>query len=265
MSWNTEEFMDTNLTNSGIDTYSSLIRDLQTRVIESQREMLGKIAGQMAATIQQEGRIFLFGTGHSHMLVEESFFRAGGLAAAVPILNTGLMLHENVFLSSRLERLPGLAGPLLEQFNPQPGEMLFVFSNSGVNHMPVEMAIVGKERGLVVVGVLSKAYGKVAPLSAIGSRLDEVVDYALDNGGEPGDGLAPVPDKGWRVGASSTIIGALLWNILVTETIYRLQASGSELPVLISFNMPNSSEHNQSVLEKWGKRNPYVKGWLNEA
>src|SRR5690606_34303209 len=129
----------------------------------------------------------VFGTGHSHMMAEEAFYRAGGLAAAVPIFSPPLMLHEDVALSSQLERQEGLAEPLLDRYAPEPGEMLFVFSNSGVNQLPVEMALAGHARGLYVVGVSSHAYARVAPLSPIGRRLDEVVDAAIDNGCAPGD------------------------------------------------------------------------------
>jgi hypothetical protein len=44
--------------------------------------------------------------------------------------------------------------------------------------------------------VSSWASARVAPLSAIGKRLDEVADLAIDNGGQPGAALVPV--KGVR-------------------------------------------------------------------
>ena len=143
----------------------------------------------MAETIRREQRIFLFGTGHSHLLAEEGFYRAGGLANVVPILTEHLMLHHLPALGSRLERTPGLADMILDRYAPEPEEMLFVFSNSGVNHLPVEMALRGRERELFVVGVSSFAYARQAPLSELGLRLDQSVDLALDNGGIPGDAL----------------------------------------------------------------------------
>jgi uncharacterized phosphosugar-binding protein len=102
------------------------------------------------------------------------------------------------------------------------------------------------------------AYARVAPLSAIGKRLYEVADYALDNGGQPGDALVPVPGSDWRVGPSSTIINALLWNCLVVETIWRLQRLGQELPVIASLNMTGAAEHNEKLFAKWRKINPQL-------
>ena len=52
------------------------------------------------------------------MLAEEAFYRAGGLAAVVPIFSSALMLHQNPALSSRLERTEGLAAVLLDHYRP---------------------------------------------------------------------------------------------------------------------------------------------------
>jgi uncharacterized phosphosugar-binding protein len=59
-----------------------------------QTEAFEVAAAAMAAAMQQDRLIYLFGTGHSHMLAEEGHYRAGGLACVVPILVTALMLHQ---------------------------------------------------------------------------------------------------------------------------------------------------------------------------
>lgn len=238
--------------------YLEAIQALQRRIIEGQGRLLEYVAARMAETITRDGRLFVFGTGHSHLLAEEAFFRAGGLAPVVPIFSSALMLHENVEVSSRLEREGGLASALLERYRPKPEEMLLVFSNSGVNQLPVEMALAAKERGLFVVSVASLAYAKVAPLSPLGKRLDEVVDVALDNGGEPGDALLLIEGIEWRVAPSSTVAGALIWNALVAETAAQLQEAGHEIPVFASLNMEGAAEHNEALLEKWRQRNPHL-------
>ena len=203
---------------NGIDIYFRAIAELHHRVLETQRPVLTEVARRMADTIGGGGRIFVFGTGHSHMLAEEGYARAGGLLSVVPILYAALMLHESVPLSAKVERTPGLAADLLDRSGIKPGEMLFVYSNSGVNHLPVEMAIEAKRRGVVTVTVGSIAFANVAPLSGIGRRLADVCDFAIDNAGVPGDGIVEVPGLAWKVGPTSTVIGALIWNALVVET-----------------------------------------------
>jgi uncharacterized phosphosugar-binding protein len=242
----------------GIEIYYQAILELEERAIKGQRDLLSRVAAQMAATIQRDQRIFLFGTGHSHLIAEEAFYRAGGLAAATPIFSTLVMLHENPSLASRLERTPGLARLILEPYHPQPGELIFVISNSGVNQLPMEMALHAKELSLFVVSISSLAYARLAPLSDLSKRLDEVADICLDNGLPPGDALAHLEQSGWRVGPGSTVIVALIWNCLVTETAFRLQAAGQTPPVFISMNMPGAAEHNLALLEHWRKVNPHL-------
>ena len=242
----------------GIERYFAAVTALQSSVIEGQLDLLRQVAEAMALTIMREGRLFVFGTGHSHLLAEEGHFRAGGLAPVVPIFLSGLMLHEGALLSGRLERLPGLAEPLLARYNPRAGEMLFVFSNSGVNTVPVEMALAAKAHGLIVVSVCSLVYTRVAPLSPVGKRLFDIADFTIDNGGEPGDSLIPLEGTGWRVGPSSTVIGAMIWNCLVTEAAFRLQARSAEVPVYVSANMPGASAHNAALLERWRFLNPHI-------
>jgi uncharacterized phosphosugar-binding protein len=136
--------------------------------------------------------------------------------------------------------------------------MLFIFSNSGVNIAPVEMALLAKEHGLSSVAVCSLAYARVAPVSSTGRRLFDVTDYVIDNGGEQGDSLIELQGSPWRVGPSSTVINALLWNALVTEVAFMLQARGAAIPVFGSSNVPGGAEHNATLLQKWRARNPHI-------
>src|SRR5574338_1381869 len=140
---------------TALDDYLQAIGELQTRVLVGQRAKLLEVAVKMADATRHDRRIFLFGTGHSHLLAEEGFYRAGGLANVVPMLIEHMMLHHLPSLGSRLERTPGLADLILDRYDPQPEEMLFVFSNSGVNQLPVEMAIRGRDRGLFTVSISS--------------------------------------------------------------------------------------------------------------
>jgi uncharacterized phosphosugar-binding protein len=240
---------------TALDRYFQAMRELQDRVVQAQRQTLLEIAKQMAETTRRDQRIFLFGTGHSHLLAEEGFYRAGGLANVVPILTEHTMLHRLPDLGSRLERTPGLAELILQRYDPQPGEMLFVVSNSGANQLPVEMALRGHESGLFVVSISSFAYARQAPLSALGMRLDQSADLALDNGGIPGDATLALEGLAWRVAPSSTVVCALLWNCLVAETARLLVEAGTEPPIFVSLNVAGAAGHNQRLLEKWRPRN----------
>ena len=243
---------------TALDQYFQAMSELQARVVEGQRARLLEVAKRMTETTRRDRRIFLFGSGHSHLLAEEGFYRAGGLANVVPILTEHLMLHHLPSLGSRLERIHGLADIILERYAPQPEEMLFVVSNSGVNQLPVEMALRGRERGLFVVSISSLDYARQAPLSELGTRLDQSVNLALDNGGVPGDACLLLEGFPWRVAPSSTVICALLWNGLVAETARLLLESGTEPPIFVSLNVTGAAQHNQALLEKWRPRNIHL-------
>ena len=116
--------------------------------------------------------------------------------------------------------------------------------------LPVEMALEAKKRGIVTVTVGSIAFAKVAPLSEIGRRLAEVCDFAIDNGGVPGDGIVSIPGLEWKVGPTSTVMGALIWNALVVETTHRIQIAKGDAPVGVSFNMPGYAEYAKALEKK---------------
>jgi uncharacterized phosphosugar-binding protein len=249
---------DRSISHTALDDYLQAIGEIQVRVLVGQRAKLLETAARMAETTRKDLRIFLFGTGHSHLLAEEGFYRAGGLANVVPILLEHTMLHSLPNLGSRIERTPGLADLILDRYDPQLEEMLFVFSNSGVNQLPVEMSLRGRERGLFVVSVSSFEYARQAPLSDLGQRLDQSADLALDNGGLPGDALLDLEGFPWRVAPSSTVISALLWNSLVAETARLLLESGFEPPIFASLNVAGAAQHNQGLLDKWRPRNIHL-------
>ncbi len=241
----------------GITAYLNSIRSLQDDLLQ-QSEALTRVADLMVDSVVHDRRIFIFGTGHSHMVAEEGHYRAGGLACVVPILFTSLMVHESAYLATKIERIPGLASTLLERYKPDAQEIIFIFSASGVNALPVEMALRAKEAGMIVVGVTNIAYCRVAPTSSLGKRLTEVSDHVIDCGGIPGDSIVPIPGSSWRVGPTSTIMYATIWNCLVTETAFRLQSGGYAVPIYLSNNMPGAAEHNQKLVQLWSGRNPHL-------
>jgi uncharacterized phosphosugar-binding protein len=221
-------------------------------------EQLGSIheAAEMVAGVLREDRlVHVFGTGHSHMLAEEGLYRAGGLAPVNAILDPGLMLHEGATASTEMERLPGYSRIVAKKHNFQRGDLLIVISNSGVNAVPVEMALLAKEAGMKVVAICSLAYSRAAKLKpGVPARLYEVADLTLDNLGEPGDAVVEVDGSGLKVGPTSTVVGAALLNASFVEAASLLAADGAELPVYRSSNMPGAPEHNRRLVDRFRGR-----------
>ena len=86
-----------------IKRYFDNIHALLETVIDTQSDAIDRAVTIAADTLEQGGMIYAFGTGHSHMLAEELFYRAGGLVKVYPILDEPLMLHANASRSSQVE------------------------------------------------------------------------------------------------------------------------------------------------------------------
>ena len=207
------------------------------------------------AAVAKGGLIYIFGTGHSHLMAEEGHFRAGGLACVVPVLSSAVMLHEGALASTQLERLSGLAEIVLGRYPIGPDDVLIVFSTSGVNAAPVEAARFGRARGATVIAVTSIAYSTAAAHGR--ERLADLGDFVLDTGAPPGDAIAAIRD-GVTAGPVSTVIGAALLNALLVEVAIDLEHNGHAAPVYLSANMPGAAENNAKLTEIYKARNPHL-------
>ena len=218
-------------------------------------EPMNKAAAAICTAARADRRVYIFGTGHSHMLAEEVHYRAGGLAITVPVLVGSAMLHEGAVISSVYERTEGLVRPILERYRMQAGDVLIVVSNSGVNAAPTEAADYGREIGATVIAITSLAYS-----TAIANgrrRLADLADIVFDNGLPPGDAVIDLPDTEMKVGPVSTAIGVTLLNAIFAEVSAQLAKDGDP-PVYRSANMPGAKEINQALVTRYRPRNPHL-------
>jgi uncharacterized phosphosugar-binding protein len=223
---------------AGAEEYFGKALAIAQQAAETQLGAIRVAAGLVADALAAGKRFWVFGTGHSHALAEELYGRAGGLADVRAILEPGLMLHEGLQKSSLLERLPGLAGVLLEINQLESGDVVLIASNSGRNAVPVEFALGARERGAQVIALTSMAHTTATTSRAPGGqRLFETADVVIDNCGVPGDALIEVPGSPERTGATSTMSGAMLLQALTVEVVTRLAERGETPNVLRSLNV----------------------------
>ncbi|WP_020575101.1 sugar isomerase domain-containing protein [Actinopolymorpha alba] len=223
------------MTTPSANAFFAAATDVLTTAIATQRDVVVEAGRRIAATIDAGGKWWVFGTGHSHLLVEELWGRAGGMTDLHPILEPSLMLHEGLLKSSLLEQQSGLAEVLLQLYPMAPGDLLLAISNSGRNAVPVEVATLARERGVQVIALTSLAHSRsVTSRAPSGKRLFEVADLVIDNCGVPGD--AVIEHSPHPVGATSTIVGAMLLQALSVEVIGELERRGRPASTLLSLN-----------------------------
>src|SRR5829696_1030271 len=146
-------------------------------------------AKMMADCIAAGGVVHVFGSGHSHMMAEEVFYRAGGLWAFNAMLDINLTSFGTL-KAGMVERTEGYATVVLDSFDVRPGEVVVIVSNSGINPVPIELAIEAGKRGITTIGMTSaERYGQAESRHSSGKKLVDVVDLVVDSRVPVGDGI----------------------------------------------------------------------------
>src|SRR5579859_2371640 len=112
-----------------LQRYRDRVVGILDHIIDSQTESFAKVREAVAGALAADRLIYVAGSGHSHLIAEEAFFRAGGIAAAQAILDEDLMLHVSASGSSRLERQTGYAEKVLAGYPVTEGDLVFIVSN----------------------------------------------------------------------------------------------------------------------------------------
>ncbi len=239
---------------NALQKYFELARSQLDEVMASQLPAMEKAAGWVGETMVSQRWVYAFGTGHSHMLAEEIFYRAGGLARASPILDSQLMLHERAIEATYIERREGLAASLLDLYPVEAGDLLIVASNSGRNAVPVEMALEGRRRGLRVVALTNLRHSNAWPSRhSSGRRLADAADITIDNCGVVGDACLALEGLPGLIGPTSTITGAFIVNAIIVQGIQEALRRGSTPEIFISSNS-DGDDHNHLLLDRYKSR-----------
>jgi uncharacterized phosphosugar-binding protein len=229
--------------------YLAIAADLVGRLHDEGWPRLSAAADVLTDTIAAGHVIHAFGSGHSHMLAEELFYRAGGLVRVRPILFEGLMLHASAPLSTTLERMPGLAAALLADHPMEAGDALVLASNSGSNAVTTELARLAHDAGVRTIAITSLRHATSGAARVHGGqRLHELADVVIDNGGEVGDAAVDIEGLDTRVAPTSTVVGAAILEALVAEVAERLVARGTVPEVYASSNVAGGDAANDRYL-----------------
>ena len=235
--------------------YLESINAIIDQIVKHETEAINSAAQCCAKVIAQGGIVHCFGTGHSALHVADTFYRAGGLACLNAILEEPISVYAGSLVASWMERRTGLAGIILDRYDLRPGEPIIIFSVSGVNCVPVEVAVESRVRGLTIIAITSRAYCEsVAGSRGLSRTVITEADLVIDNHVPIGDAVLPIPGSELRTGPGSTIAVTLIYNLILERISKLLVELSIPVPIFASANLPGADEHNRRLIAQYRHR-----------
>ena len=247
--------------------YLHVAQDILKQIETTQTEAIAEASHICADTIAADGLVYLFGSGHSRMPVEEFFPRYGSFPGFFPIVELAVTFHNQVVGCNGqrqalfLENVSGYAEVVLRNFTFKPQDCMIVFSNSGTNLLPLEIAMGAKARNLPVIAVSSLQHSRAsASKHPTGKRLFEVADLTIDNCNPPGDAVVEIPDLPVPVGPTSSIGTLTIVNAIKCQIAERLTQLGKPPVVLTGAHFLGTEESAKQIERSYDDYKTRVQG-----
>ena len=243
----------------GYESYLAVVKSQLDEALYEHVTMAVAVAARLIADqIIDGGVLYEFGASHAGLLVQDQFYRAGGLVPIQPILPSRLMLNVlPVTATTALEQTSGVAAEILSGVPLGEGDLLLIVSVSGRNAVPVEMCTLAQQRGAKVIALTNKTYSSSVSGRGV-SRLFEVADVVIDLPGVVGDAAIFVSEGVPRVGPTSSVVGAAILHALMVETAMLLAEGGITPPVFASANLDDSAAWNERWINLYRDRLDYL-------
>ncbi|MEN4041613.1 MAG: SIS domain-containing protein [Anaerolineaceae bacterium] len=241
--------------------YINTLIELLGRIRDEEMPALEKAAKLIADAIENGKSIFGFGCTHSSLPIQDLVYRAGGLILINPIYGPGIASLDvkPARLTSAIERLSGYAQLLLDNHPIAAGDVLILVSVSGRNAVPVEMAKIASERGIIVIGVTSYEYSEnVTSRHPSGKKMYQFADVVIDNKVPKGDAVVGIDGFPVKFTPASGVTSVAVLHALVTLVIEQLHQRGITPPVAIAANVDGSDEHNARIWAQYKDRIHYL-------
>ena len=240
--------------------YFASIQENFQKVNETQGENIKAAAKLMADAIEQDRLINVYGGGgHTTLCMGEMFFRAGGLSCINPIMETGLSVFNQALKYLELERTVNYGSAIMKYYDLQPGDVLIVFHNIGINPATIDAVMEAKKAGAKIIAVSSSYWQNEMPADHFirhpnKTNLFDYADVCIDDFNPVGDAVVTVPGLETPIAPVSNIIDFYIAHLLEIATVEECVARGITPPVWSSANTPGGDEKNAAYLKKYRPR-----------
>ena len=237
-------------------SYFKVMEEIVEKIETTQQEAIGRAAALLADTTQKGGIIYGFGTGHSHLVTDDAFWRAATPAKYCALLEQRATGSFEITKSYEIENIYGIGKKIVDYHRITPKDCMIIISNSGNNIAPVDAALRAKEKGIPVIGITAVEYSSYLKTKhRDGVKLKDVADVVLDNCSLIGDAAVEIEGFPMKVGSTSTIPNVYLQNAVLVEMVDILVKRGFRPDVYYNGHMAfmdeNCANHNQELVDKY--------------
>ena len=233
--------------------YFKKTKKLIDNLYDSEMDNIMKASELCANSISKKGLVFMFGAGHSRIMCEEMMPRQGCFPGFFALVEHAVSNHSAIIGANGLrgpmylEKYDGYAEEILNGFKFGKNDAMIIISVSGIRPLIVEMATGARKRGLPVISMVSRKHCESSkPGHKSGNKLIDVSDVVIDSQCPPGDCIIGLDGLEWKTGPVSTVMGALITNMIRCEVAEKLIKKGIKLELLPSHQaVGNPKVHDQ--------------------
>ncbi len=239
--------------------HAKILANLQ-QVNDTQSENIQKAGALMADAIAEDRLIRVYGGGgHTTLCMGEMFFRAGGLANIDPVMETGLSVFNQAGKYLELERTVNYGAAIMKYADLQPGDLLIIFHNIGINPATIDAAMEAKKCGAKIIAVSSSYWQEQMPAEHFirhpsGKNLFDFADVCIDDFNPVGDATVTVPGCVTPIAPVSNIVDFYIAHLLEIECVRQCVARGMTPPLWTSANTADGDAKNAALLKKYRPR-----------
>ena len=236
---------------SAVSRYLLAVSQQIEWVLNNQEPNIERAAQLCANSIESDGLVFTFGTGHGAFPALETFPRTGSVTGFRPIVESSLLTMHHVFGDTGtsqyrfIHKVEGLGIAILKSHQISTADSLILFSHSGINPVIIDMALYFKERNLPLIGVTSIPHSsKVEGRHSTKQRLFEVADVVIDSGVPSQDAAVDIQGLANKVGPISTPVVVAISHAINSRTAEILVERGYSPMIMVNPNTAKSQEAN---------------------